>query len=152
LSSSDIMKGLEGVELPPLRGMILTSRKSNPQIEIPLWAGAAKDPIFAHWQTGLGKVAVFTGDATTKWAADWVGSPLYDKFWAQVVRGVSRPPMSTDYEVQTVQDGNKGHITVEALNKESSFLNFLSIGGTVIGPDLKPHDVRLTQTGPGTYT
>jgi hypothetical protein len=60
--------------------------------------------------------------------------------------------MSADFEVQTVQDGNKGKITVEALNKENAFLNFLSIRGKVIGPDLKPRDVRLVQTGPGTYT
>ncbi len=151
VTSSDIMKGLAGVDLPPLAGMVLTSRKNNPQIEVPLTAGAANDPIFAHWQTGLGKAAAFTGDAHNKWAAYWVGSPIYAKFWAQVVRGVSRPPMSTDFDVQTTQLGNGGHITVEALNKENRFLNFLNIRGTVVGPDGKPKDVRLVQTGPGTY-
>ncbi len=150
--TSDLMKGMEGVQLPPLRGMILTSRKSNPQIEIPLYAGAANDPILAHWQTGLGKAAAFTGDANTKWAAEWVGSPIFSKFWAQVVRGVQRPPMSTDFEVQTVQDGQAGKITVEALKKDAGFLNFLNMRATVIGPDLKPREVRLSQTGPGTYT
>ncbi len=151
VTSSDIMKGLEGVDLPPLTGMVLTSRKNNPQIEVPLTAGAAKDPIFAHWQTGLGKAAIFTGDAHNKWAAYWVGSAIYSKFWAQVVRGVSRPPMSSDFDVQTMQSGNGGHITVEALNKQSQFLNFLNIRGTVVGPDGKARDVRLVQTGPGTY-
>jgi uncharacterized membrane protein len=150
--TSDIMKGMEGVQLPPLRGMVLTSRKSNPQIEIPITAGAANDPILAHWQAGLGKTAIFTGDAHNKWAAGWVGSPLYSKFWSQVVRGVQRPPMSTDFEVQTTQDGGVGKLTVEALNKESGFLNFLNMRATVIGPDLKPIEVRLNQTGPGTYS
>jgi uncharacterized membrane protein len=149
--TSDIMKGLEGVELPPLLGMVLTSKKNNPQIEVPLTAGAAMDPIFAHWQTGLGKAAAFTGDAHNRWAANWVGSPIYSKFWAQVVRGVSRPPMSTDFDVTTVQAGNTGHITVEALNKDNRFLNFLNVSGTVVGPDGKPRTVRLVQTGPGTY-
>ncbi len=150
--TSDIMKGLEGVELPPLRGMILTSRKPDPQIEVPIFAGAANDPILAHWQTGLGKAAVFTGDAHTTWAAQWVGSPIFSKFWSQMVRGVQRPPMSTDFEVQTTQDGQTGKITVEALNKDAGFLNFLNMRTTVIGPDLKPREVRLTQTGPGTYS
>ena len=87
------MKGIEGTLLPPLRGMVLTSRKHNPQIEMPLVAGKNNDPILAHWQTGLGKAVAFTGDAHNKWAAEWVGSPMYSKFWSQVVRSVSRPPM-----------------------------------------------------------
>lgn len=150
--TSDIMKGMEGVQLPPLRGMVLTSRKPNPQIEVPIFAGAANDPIMAHWQTGLGKVAVFTGDANTRWASAWVGSPMYAKFWSQMVRGVERPPMSTDFEVSVSRDGPVGKINVEAINKDSGFLNFLNMRTTVIGPDLKPRDVRLTQTGPGQYT
>jgi uncharacterized membrane protein len=152
VSSSDIMKGLEGVQLPPLRGMILTSRKTNPQIEIPITANAANDPILAYWQTGLGKAVAFTGDAHNTWATEWVGSPIFSKFWAQVVRGVSRPPMSTDFEVLSTQDGGVGKIQVEALDKEKNgFLNFLNMRATVIGPDLKPREVRLSQTGPGQY-
>jgi hypothetical protein len=150
--TSDIMKGLEGVQLPPLLGIILTSRKPNPQIEYPLTGGAGNDPIMAHWQTGLGKAAVFTGDAHNRWAAQWVGSPMFSKFWAQMVRGVQRPPMSADFEVTTTQDGQTGRITVEALNKDNGFLNFLNMRTQVIGPDLKVREVRLTQTGPGTYT
>jgi uncharacterized membrane protein len=152
LGLSEMMKGLEGATLPPVFGMVLTSRKPNPQIEMPIVAGKNNDPILAHWQTGLGKAAAFTSDAHNTWAAQWVGSEMYAKFWAQVIRGVSRPPMSADFDVQTVQEGTSGKITVEALNKENSFLNFLNIRGTVVGPDMKPRDVRLVQTGPGTYT
>ena len=47
--------------------------------------------------------------------------------------------------MQTTQDGTVGHIRVEALNKDNAFLNFLSIEGTVIGPDVKRRTVRLTQ-------
>lgn len=151
LSSSEVMKGLEGTALPPLTGMVLTSRKPNPQIEIPIVAGKNNDPILAHWQAGLGKAAAFTSDAHNKWAASWVGSEMYRKFWAQLVRGVSRPPMSSDFDVQTVQNGNTGKITVEALNKESSFLNFLNIKAQIVGPDGKARDARLVQTGPGNY-
>ena len=151
LSSSEIMKGLEGMALPPLTGMVLTSRKPNPQIDIPIVAGKNNDPILAHWQAGLGKAAAFTSDAHNKWAASWVGSEMYRKFWAQLVRGVSRPPMSSDFDVQTVQSGNTGKISVEALNKDNAFLNFLAMKATIIGPDQKARDVRLVQNGPGNY-
>ncbi|MGH7177540.1 MAG: hypothetical protein ACREJC_09190, partial [Tepidisphaeraceae bacterium] len=148
-SSSDLIKGMP--ELPPVYGLVLTSKKPNPQIEMPIVGGNNNDPVLAHWQTGLGKAVVWTSDAHNKWAANWVGSAAYAKFWAQVVRSVSRAPMSADFDVQTTQVGDKGKITVEALNRDSAFLNFLSIGGQVVGPDLKPRNVRLVQTGPGTY-
>jgi uncharacterized membrane protein len=149
-SLSEIVKGIS--EFPDVYGMVLTSRKNNPQIEVPIVAGKNNDPILAQWQTGLGRAAVFTSDAHNKWAANWVGSPMYSKFFAQLVRAVARPPMSADFDVQTTQTADgKGKITVEALTKDSSFLNFLSIGGTVVGPDMKPMNVRLVQTGPGTY-
>ncbi|MGH7213562.1 MAG: glutamine amidotransferase, partial [Tepidisphaeraceae bacterium] len=150
-SSSETIKGLDS--FPPVTGLVLTSRKQNPQIEVPIVAGTKNaDPILAHWQSGLGRAAVFTSDARNKWAASWMGSPTYEKFWAQVVRAVARPPMSADFDVQTVQTGDKGKVTVEALDKNNAFLNFLSIRGSIVGPDMKPVDVRLVQIGPGTYS
>jgi len=148
-STSEMIKGM--TELPDIYGMVLTSRKQNPQIELPLVAGKNADPLLAHWQTGLGKAAAWTSDAYNKWAANWVASGGYEKFWAQVVRSVSRPPMSADFDVRTTQVGDKGRIVVEALNRDSAFLNFLSVAGTVVGPDMQPISVRLVQTGPGTY-
>ena len=77
---------------------------------------------------------------------------MYPKFWAQVVRTVARPPLSSEFDVQTVQTSDgKGKFIVEALTKDSAFLNFLTISGAVIGPDAKAKPVRLVQTGPGTY-
>jgi hypothetical protein len=132
--------------------MILTGRKQSPQIELPIVAGKNNDPVLAHWQTGLGKALVWTSDAFNDWSAAWLSSGEYDKFWAQVVRSVSRPPQSADFDVQTNAQDGKGKITVEALSKDSTFLNFLSIAGQVIGPDMKPRSIHLVQTGPGTYT
>src|SRR5207244_8107848 len=103
--------------VPPIYGHVLTTKKQNPQIEMPLAAGTSNDPLLAIWQSGLGRACVFTSDAHNEWSANWVGSALYDKFWANVVRGVPRPPMSADLEVTTTQTGDKGKIVVEALNK-----------------------------------
>src|SRR5438128_7954564 len=111
-----MVKGID--TWPVLRGMVLTSRKKDPNVEMPLATGALRDPILAHWQTGLGKSAVWTSDATAKWAPGWVGSAAYAKLWSQVIRGVSRPPMSGDFDVRTTIEGNKGKIIVEALGKE----------------------------------
>lgn len=147
-STSELVKGL--TELPNVFGMVLTSRKQSPQVEVPLVIGNNSDPLLAHWQTGLGKAAAWTSDAHNKWASLWVSSSGYEKFWAQVVRSVSRPPMSQDLDVRMVQNGDKGKVVVEALNRDAAFLNFLAIGGSVLGPD-GTRTVRLVQTGPGTY-
>lgn len=139
---------------PKVFGMVLTSKKDSPNVEMPLYSRSSagdSDPILAHWQAGLGKATVFTSGVTSKWGSRWLGWQDHDRFWAQVVRGVSRPPMSSDFEVRTTVAGDKGKIIVEAMDKNSGQLNFLSIAGKVLGPDMKPVDVRLVQTGPGTY-
>lgn len=147
--ADDTVKGLG--EFEPVFGIVLTSRKNDPKVQMPLTAGKANDPLLAHWQTGLGKAAVFTSDAHNKWAPRWVASPAYSKFWAQVVRHIAKPPMSNDFEIQVTQVGEKGKIVVEAINKDDGFQNFLGVSGMVIGPDMVDRDVRLVQTGPGTY-
>jgi uncharacterized membrane protein len=149
-SLSDVVQGL-GDDLPPVHGMVLTSRRNDPLIDYPIVGGKASDPVLAHWQTGLGKSAVFTSDATSKWASRWVASRSYGKFWAQVVRSVARPPMSRDLDVQTVIEGGKMKILAEAVDRESKRLNFLSVTGQVISPDMQVRDVRLSQVGPGRY-
>lgn len=148
-STSEMIKGLP--DLPSLYGMVLTSKKESPQIDLALVIGKNADPLLAHWQTGLGKAAVWTSDAYNKWAANWVASGGYEKFWAQVVRTVARPPMSSDFDITMSQVGDKGKITVEALGQDSTFLSFLSVRGNVYAPDGTSVPVRLVQTGPGVY-
>ncbi|HEX4056182.1 MAG TPA: hypothetical protein VHX86_18130 [Tepidisphaeraceae bacterium] len=151
-TSSDLVKGITPGPLPPLYGYDLTGRKDNPLIEVPITAGAKHDPVLASWQAGLGKVAVYTGDAFNRWDANWIDTGLYEKFWSQVVRGVSRSPFSSDFETEMTTDGDKGHIVVRAEKEGNAFNNFLNIAGTVAGgADLTPHPIRLLQTGPGTY-
>ena len=153
-ATDDLVKGFtDGVE--PLFGMVLTTKKNDPKVLMPIAAQTNKDgildPVLAHWQAGLGRAAVFTGDAHNKWGFRWVASSSYSKFWAQVVRGVARPPMSTDFDIQTTQSGDRGKIVIEAIDKDDRFLNFLNISGTVLGPDMKEHNVRAVQVAPGRY-
>ena len=45
-----------------------------------------KDPLYVRWQYGLGRSAVFASDAKSRWAADWMTWPGFDKFWTNVAR------------------------------------------------------------------
>jgi uncharacterized membrane protein len=157
-SSSELVKGLTSV--PPVFGMVLTQRKNNPQVDIPMVIGANRDPLLAQWHTGLGRAVVFTSDANCKpgealnqWGSAWGSSPMYSKFWAQVVRAVARPPMKGDFNIDISQQNEKAHIVVEGLGEGGSFRSFLNIHGKVAGPDSRqaPMDVQLKETGPGRY-
>ncbi len=154
-SNSDIMKGV--TQPPPITGMVLSAVKNHPMIEMPMVAsvGGKSDPLFAHWQAGLGKTAVFTSDGTSRWDGRWVEGPYAPtnaKFWSQMIRGVSRPAMSSDFVVTTDRVGDKAKITVEATDAESGFRSFLNFRATMLDPENKSHEVKLVQTGPGTYT
>jgi uncharacterized membrane protein len=151
-SSSDMVKGI-GNPLPMIKGLVLTSRKNNPQIQLPIVAGVNSDPLLASWQTGLGRAAVYTSDANNQWGAAWMASPDYNKLWAQVVRGVARPPASNQFDVNITQDGNRGHIVVDSRDKDTGFMNFLNVAGSVLVPDNSKPAIseHLVQTGPGRY-
>ena len=151
--AAELLAGLAGQAFPRLGGMVLTSRKQDPQVQTALISTTKfHDPILASWQIGLGRVAVFTGDATRRWSANLVGSTMYDKLWTQLVRTVSRAPMSGDFDMRIERDGNQSKIVVEALADRGA-MNGLSIAGTVAGPnpDRPPGELRLAQTGPGRY-
>jgi hypothetical protein len=150
-SASDVLAGL-GDALPgKTLGYVLSTKKNNPLVEVPLVTGNENDPLLALWQSGLGKSLVYTSDAQPVWGIDWVASSVFSKFWAQNVRSVSRPAESADFETRVTNSGGRGKIVVEAVNPDNQFRNGLTIRGSVLGPDLQPRDVRLVQTAPGTY-
>lgn len=149
----DLLASLAGQAFPKLGGMVLTGQKKDPQVQTALVSTTKfKDPILASWQVGLGKVTVFTGDATRKWSADLIASSMYNKLWTQLVRQVARAPMSGEFDLRIEREGGESKIVVEALG-EGGATNGLSIAGTVAGPnpDKPSSDLRLAQVGPGRY-
>ena len=147
----ELLKGIALDQLPSVYGLVLTSKKDSPTVEVPLVVGPNNDPLLATWQVGLGKVAAFTSDAHNKWGANWVGMNAYEKFWSQLVRGVSKPAESANFETSVTTAGDRGKIVVEAVDGNADFQNFLKMGGQVLTPDGKSISVDLKQTKPGTY-
>ena len=146
---SDIAKGLE-YGTPPVTGLVLTSKKPNPQVDDAADRRAAM--AIRCWRTGRrGWANRWRSRATriTDWAAQWVSSQMYDKFWSQVVRAVARPPMSNDLEATMSVEGNKAKIVVEALNKDASFLNFMNVSASVVGAGCEQAPSRCGSCRPG---
>ncbi|QOV91461.1 vWA domain-containing protein [Humisphaera borealis] len=149
--SDDLIKSIG--QFPNLGGMVLTSRKNDPKVQMPLATGPMKDPILAYWQSGLGKSAVWTSDAHDIWASGWVGTPGFATLFAQTIRKIQRPPMSGDFDIKTNIVGDKGEIIVEAMDKDAGYQNFLNLTANIVGGENidKPQQVRLVQIAPGTY-
>src|SRR5581483_7369957 len=83
VKQAEILEGVGMETAPALRGYVRFT--SRPTADTILNADHA-DPLFVRWQYGLGRSAVFTSDAKSRWAANWVTWPGFDRFWANVFR------------------------------------------------------------------
>jgi len=147
-SSSEVTRGIGAEEYPNLLGYVATSQKAR--AETPLWTHKG-DPLLAHWQFGLGRAVAFTSDARPKWARTWLGWERYRQFWSQIAQWSLRRLENADLTTEVVIEGGRGVITVEALDEQGNYRNFLDLQTTVVGPKGERQTVRLEQTGPGHY-
>jgi uncharacterized membrane protein len=148
VAQSEVIRGINPGEFPTLRGYVSASGK--PRAEVPI-VSEKGDPILAHWQYGLGRTVAFTSDAKSKWAQDWLGWSKYRQFWTQVARWSIRRVDAADFNTQVSVDNGVGQISVEALDREGNFRNFLKLRTTVVSPRGVRQDVILEQAGPGRY-
>ena len=151
----EMIQGLEG-QIPPITGFVLTTVKENPLVEVslvsPKPAMEQNSTILASWTYGLGKTAVLTTDAGHRWATSWTGWENYDKLMSQIVRWSMRPTGGTGkFQIATDVSDGRTQLVITALDKDDEYLNFLNMGGTVVGPDMKPLPVKVEQTAPGRY-
>ncbi len=155
VAQHEMMFGIK--ELPPIRGYVLTSKKENPLVETVLQAtkpgGDDNTTILAGWNYGLGRAVAFTTDPGLQWTPGWAGSPAGDKLLAQIIGWSMRPSGGTGRLTATFEPTEgKMRVVVTALDDKDEFLNFLTMTGTAVGPDLKkPLDLEIVQTRPGRY-
>ncbi|MBM3811902.1 MAG: VWA domain-containing protein [Acidimicrobiia bacterium] len=131
---------------PPLKGYVRFIAKPSAET---LLSMDGKDPLLTRWQFGLGRSAVFASDAKSRWAADWVGWPGYDKFWANLLRDLlphTQPAQaSLDFDSSTgelIAGYKLGRQFPEPARPPDIF---------VIGPDGFRKPVELRKLAQGTY-
>ena len=101
-----VIEGL--VESPPLLGYVATKAKGTATVSLEV---GAEHPLLASWQRGLGRVAVWTSDATSRWSSEWVDWSGFAPFWGKVVRDTLSP--QSDSELAVTVEGGELAITVE---------------------------------------
>ena len=138
---------------PPLNGLVLTGARYDRRVDMPL-LGPEGEPLFAHWQVGLGRAAAWTSDATNRWATPWLTWPGYADFWARTVRYLSRPARSQDAELTASLDGDTLRVRLDLTQAPASpdaDATPSTVAGKLLRPDGSITDLTLQQTGPGIY-
>lgn len=150
-----VVDGL-GSALPNTGGFVLTEVKESPLVQViamsPLPENQENATILAVWNYGLGRTAVLTTDAGSRWATRWTNWDGYDKFFSQLVRWLMRPSGDTGkFTLATKAEDGQIEVVVTALDKDDEFLNFLEMNASALSPDLEPVPLQLRQTAPGRY-
>lgn len=151
----EILQGIDG-RLPPLQGMVLTTVKESPLVEVAVRSPVPEDPrnatILAAWTYGLGRTAVVTTDGGHRWATAWTAWEGYDRFYGQLIRWAMRSSDERgEYTVATNLRDGRVRVVVTALDHNQEFRNFLSMSGVAVGPQLSPLSFPVRQVGAGRY-
>ena len=107
------------------------------------------DPLLVRWQYGLGRAVVFTSDAKSRWAADWVTWKGFDKLWTNTFRDLL--PHTESGEAKADFDSASGdlrvnyHLGADAEDPPKPPEIF------VLGPDGFRHPVPITKLGAKSY-
>jgi uncharacterized membrane protein len=147
-AGSEVVRGIGAEEYPTLRGYVSTTPKAR--AEVPLVSDKG-DPILAHWQFGLGRAVAFTSDAKARWARDWLSWGKYRQFWSQAAQWALRRVENADFTTEISVDKGEGHISIEAVDDQGNYRNFLNLQTVVVSPKGERQTVRLEQTAPGHY-
>ncbi len=147
VSATEPLRGLDGA-FPVLRGHVVTEPKARAEVPLVTPSG---DPLLAHWQHGLGRTAAFTSDARSRWAQDWLGWGSYKRFWLQATGWVLRRVDTAEFQAEASTDRGEGRLTVDAVDSDGGYRNFLELTATAVSPTGRRTEVRLEQKGPGHY-
>ena len=104
---AEILDGVGMESAPPLKGYVRFIAKPTAET---ILAVNDRDPLLVRWQYGLGRAAVFTSDAKSRWAANWVTWKGYDRFWTNLFRDLL--PRSQDTDAKADYDSASGDLVV----------------------------------------
>ncbi len=143
---AEILDGVGMESAPALKGYVKYEAKKSADL---ILAVDQKDPLLVRWQYGLGRSAVFTSDAKSRWAEAWVSWNGFDKFWQNVARDLL--PHAQDAEANLELDPIAGELVatykLSGNTAEPGTLPNLY----VFGPENFRQPIVLTKAAGGLY-
>jgi uncharacterized membrane protein len=147
-TGSSLTRGM--LRAPPLGGLVVTAPRESSSATLEL-SHPDGEPLLAHWQAGLGRVAAYTSDLDGPWSKAWNDWPEAAAFWTQLARQIARPAMNPNSELITTIRDDQLHIVMEVSSGDGALLDYLNVDGVVYTPDGRTVSVRPQQTAPGRY-
>jgi uncharacterized membrane protein len=108
IKQAGVLEGVGIESVPQLKGYVRYQARPTSDT---ILAADREDPLLVRWQLGLGRAAVFTSDAKTRWAANWVAWPGFDKLWANIFRDLL--PHAQQSETSADFDRATGELVVD---------------------------------------
>lgn len=144
--NAEILDGVEIESAPALKGYVRFISKPSADTILKV---DEKDPLLARWQYGLGRAVVFTSDAKSRWAADWVTWKGFDKFWTNIFRDLL--PHAETGEAKAEYDSASGDLVVNYqlgrdVQEDAKPPNIF-----VLGPAGFQHPLPLTKSADSAY-
>jgi uncharacterized membrane protein len=146
--TSPIVRDLTDKGFPQLLGYDGTTAKAA---ALTVLLTPRDDPLLAQWQYGLGRSVAWTSDATGRWAKNWIGWTGFSKFFSQMVAWTFPGEESGGIEASFADRGGRTYLRVESVSADGSPRDFYSTTVALVGPDLTPVLVPLSQVAPGVY-
>jgi Ca-activated chloride channel family protein len=134
--------------IPELDGYIASSAKPN---AAELIVSDIGEPILATWQFGLGRTLVLTSDLSSAWASRWLSWTMFDRLWTHMVRWTSRAGTDHTLHPDVTVDGDMVRVTIDALEKDGHFINFLEMAAAIRMPSGEQQKLVLPQIALGRY-
>jgi Ca-activated chloride channel homolog len=103
----DLLDGVGMENAPALKGYVKFIAKPASDTILSI---DQKEPLLVRWQYGLGRAVVFTSDAKSRWASEWVAWKGFDKLWTNIFRDLL--PHSQAGEARLEFDSASGDLIV----------------------------------------
>ena len=135
--------------VPGITGLVLTRFREDPTVVNVLSTGE-DEPVLAHWNAGLGRVAAFTADARD-WSRSWIAAGVFDSMWSRIAQSIARPADASDVELSTVIADGRLEARLTAADDRGNPLDALTVSANIYTPSGEAVPVMLDQIAPGEY-
>ena len=142
----DTLEGLGLESAPTLKGYVRFQPKRAADMILEV---EDKDPLYVRWQYGLGRSAVFSSDAKSRWAEAWVSWKGFDRFWANVLRDLL--PHAQSGESHLTWDPSASRLIVDYRLADSSQAPAEPPRLYALGPGGFQTALRVQKVGEGHY-
>ncbi len=142
---SDLLDKVDMASAPDLSGYVrFETRPTADEI-----LAVDSDPLLVRWQYGLGRAALFSSDAKSRWAAKWLTWPGFDRLWTNIFRDLL--PHGNESEAVARYDSANQDLIVDYHLSDRAEEPARAPDLYVIGPGDFKKVLDLTRLAPDSY-